>query len=240
MTTVDMTGDGRDLLWEEVIDLAGTFSDWTLVGGLMVSLWARHHGVPMPRVTDDIDALFRAEAHLGQPQRSVEALRDRGYTLDEDHPVDDGRGDGLAFRFHRDEMIVDVLVPDKFATANKPVHTIPPYRPAWVRGGSYALRHSEDLQIVCRERKGTVPVASVIGGLLMKRRAQQADTSAARARHGDDLAVLWACIDDPMAVSISKKERQVLRGAANHAHWGVLDAETAESARAAAGLVTRG
>lgn len=62
-----MTGDGRDLLWEEVIDLADAFSDWTLVGGLMASLWARHHGVPMPRVTDDIDALLRAEAYLGQP-----------------------------------------------------------------------------------------------------------------------------------------------------------------------------
>ena len=90
MIRIDMTGDGRDELWGEVIDLADVFDEWVLVGGLMVSLWARHAGVQMPRATDDIDALFRAEAYLGQPQRSVEAIQQRGYRLDEKHPVDGG------------------------------------------------------------------------------------------------------------------------------------------------------
>jgi hypothetical protein len=234
---IDMAGDGRDHLWEEVIDLANVFSDWVLVGGLMVSLWARHNGVEMPRTTDDIDALFRAGAYLGQPRRSVEAIQRRGYVLDAKHPVDGGHGEGVAFRFHRGDITLDVLVPDKFATANNPVHTVPPYVPSMVPGGSYALRHQEQVEVTCNDRSGPVPVASPIGGLLMKRRAQQADTGAARGRHGDDLAVLWACVRDPLAVQVSKKERKVLRGAAASAHWAVLEVGAAEAGRAAADLV---
>lgn len=232
-----MTGDGRDHLWEEVIDLAGVFEEWVLVGGLMVSLWARHADVEMPRATDDIDALFRAEAYLGQLQRSVDAIQRRGYRLADNHPVDGGGGQGIAFRFHRDEITLDVLVPDKFATANKPPQTIPPYVPSMVPGGSYALRHHEIVEVGCNSSAGPVPVASPIGGLLMKRRAQQADSGAGRARHGDDLAVLWASVSNPLDVQVSKKERRVLRGAADDAHWGVLSADAAAAGRAAADLI---
>ncbi|MFT5223780.1 MAG: hypothetical protein ACI867_002104 [Glaciecola sp.] len=232
-----MTGDGRDDLWEEVIDLANVFADWVLVGGLMVSLWARHSGVQMTRTTDDIDALFRAEAYLGQPQRSVEAILRRGYRLDEGHPVDTLGKDSTAFRFHRDGITLDVLVPDKFATANNPPRTVPPYVPSMVPGGSYALRHYEVVEVVCNDQAGPVPIASPLGGLLMKRRAQQADTGAAAARHGDDIAVLWAAIPDPLAVDVSKNERKVLRGAASNAHWGVLGADAEEAGRAAADLI---
>lgn len=146
----------------------------------------------------------------------------------------------MAFRFHRDGVTVDVLVPDKFATATKPVHTVPPYMPAKVPGGSYALRHREVVTISCNDRSGPVPVASPIGGLLMKRRAAQADTSAARARHGEDIAVLWACVSDPVAVQVSAKERKVLRSAAENAHWGVLRPEEAEIGQLTAELVTGG
>lgn len=106
-----------------------------------------------------------------------------------------------------------------------------------VPGGSYALRHHDVVEVGCNERAGPVPVTSPIGGLLMKRRAQRADTGVARARHGDDLAVLWASVADPLAVQISKKERRVLREAADNAHWGVLDADAAGAGRAAADLI---
>lgn len=238
MISIDVTGDGRDEVWMEVVALTHVLDDWVLVGGLMVSLWARHKGVTMPRATDDIDALFRAESYLDQPRRSVAALQQRGYVLEEGHPVDGGGGEGLAFRFHRDGISLDVLVPDKFATAGTPVHTVAPYVAVMVPGGSYALRHHEPVEVTCNEQSGLVPVATPIGGLLMKRRAQQADTSAARSRHGDDLAVLWACVADPLSVSVSQKERRVLGAAAANANWSVLDPDAAAVGRAAADLTT--
>lgn len=237
MTVVDMSGDGRDDLWIEVIELARHLDEWVLVGGLMVSLWARSAGIEMQRTTDDIDTLFRAETYLQQPQRSVEALRERGYQLADNHPVDVGDGQGAAFRFERFGIKLDVLVPDKFRNAPTPVHTVGSYSPSFVPGGSYALRHTEAVAVTCGTSKGIVPLTSVIGGLLMKRRAQQVDTSVGRARHGQDLAVLWASLADPLRVEVSTKERKLLRAAAEYADWSVLDAEAAATGRTAADLL---
>lgn len=237
---IDLTGDGRDDLWTEVIALGGQVQDWALVGGLMVTLWAHHAGVTMGRTTTDIDAMLRADALTGQPRAVTERLLSRGYELAPSQPVDMGER-SLAFRFQRDSVTIDLLVPSKAARARRRPVTLPPSEAVAVAGGSYALAHVVDVTVRCGSQEGQVPVTSPLGGLLIKAKALAHDQDPGRARHAHDLAVLWACLEEPAVVELPRGQRAALRNAARLAEWSVItDADVRARARAAARLAVGG
>jgi len=100
-------GGGADReLWDGVGDLVELLPpDWVLIGGLMVQLHALERGVPDVRATRDINVLGQA-----RPQRALleidAALCRAGF-----RPLEPDL-DNYAFRYVRDELVVDVLAPD--------------------------------------------------------------------------------------------------------------------------------
>lgn len=232
---IDVTGDGRAWLWQELLDVTRSLGEFVLVGGLMVSLWARHAEVEMPRTTLDIDLLFRGEVVASDVTAAARALLARGYRLDE--PIAVPEGQGIGHRFVRESVSIDLLVPQRGAAVPT---TVPPLTAAPVPGGDHALRFREEVQLLVGERHGLVPIASVLGGLLVKARAAATDTSAASARHGQDLAVLLACLQDPAALPrMTARARRVLRSAIDRAETRVLDAASRQRAETAAALLRR-
>jgi hypothetical protein len=136
MTEIELPqGGGTDReLWEGLGDLVELLpSEWVLIGGLMVQLHALERAAPDVRATRDIDVLGQ-----GRPQRALPAidaaLRRAGF-----QPAEPDL-DNYAFRYVRDDLIVDVLAPDGL----KPAPRLDASRSAiGVPGGSQALARAE-------------------------------------------------------------------------------------------------
>lgn len=95
-----------DELWNTLIRMSEISGHWTLIGGQMVFLHAMEHGASPPRVSTDLDVLANARI-AGRPVAAFAAgITDLGFELDGISP------EGIAHRYRRSRVTIDVLAPE--------------------------------------------------------------------------------------------------------------------------------
>lgn len=119
-----------DELWDALIELANLrLPEWTLVGGQMVFLHAMEHGISPPRISTDLDVVVNARV-VGRPVAALAAaLVDLEFIQDGISP------DGIAHRYRRNRVSVDVLAPEGLGQRTD-LTTTPPGRTIQVPGGT--------------------------------------------------------------------------------------------------------
>lgn len=96
-----------DDLWDTLVDLCDVRpGEWTLIGGQMVLLHALEHGVGPPRVSTDLDVLVNARIVPGAIAAFAADLEGLRFEQDGISP------DGIAHRYRRNRVTIDVLAPD--------------------------------------------------------------------------------------------------------------------------------
>lgn len=213
-------------LWRTTAEIARLFADWpwVLVGGLMVAILEREHGVTVSRTTVDVDALIDIRALTQATRQAALRLEEAGFDAEQ-------TADGLAYRFIRGDDIVDVLAPDHLGSRTDTV-TAPPGRTLEAVGGRQALERRRVVAIDVAGDVFSVPVPSLLGGIIIKARVC---ASSNQEKHRRDLARLLALVGDvePMRQEMSSKERSYLRARSElrdprHPAWnGIPNAEDA-------------
>ena len=208
-------------LWDTLIELGEIRpGDWTLIGGQMVFLHAAEHGVTPPRISTDLDVLVNARI-VGRPISAFVAdIVERGFDLDGISP------DGIAHRYRRHHVTIDVLAPEGLSDRTD-LTTTPPGRTLQVPGGTQAL----------------VPRPSLLGAIVAKALAVRVDDTPTAQRL--DLAVLLSLVDDPFEQrdQLTNKDRQRLRSRrdlidSGHPVWRQLEPAARDRARAALRILT--
>jgi nucleotidyltransferase AbiEii toxin of type IV toxin-antitoxin system len=196
-------------LWHNALSLMGEFDgDWTLVGGLMVQLLAVRYGVPSSRLTIDIDILADSRRRPSSTERIGTTLTRLGFEVVEQARLRDPE---TAFRFERAGTIVDLIAPEKTGRRTTP-KTVGNFQTIEVPGGTQALARTEALLVRLDDTKSTVRTPTLLGAILLKARAIR---SGHRDQDRDDLVVLLACVEDPIALreDLERTERGWLRSA---------------------------
>jgi hypothetical protein len=229
-------------MWEALIDIShDTRNDtWTLIGGQMVLLLGLEHGATPPRVSADLDAVVDVRLRLGALQQYIAALGQLGFESAGVSP------DGIAHRFQRGDIRVDVLAPEGTGS-RADLRTVGQATTIGVKGGTYALRRSRQVEVQVGGRTGTVPCPDLAGGILIKTRAAQDERSPkGPERHYQDLAFLLTLVTDPTLVrgQLGHRNRQHLRRIREemgdtHPGWGLLSRADASRATAALDLICR-
>jgi hypothetical protein len=228
--------------WEGLIDVGHeTQNDtWTLIGGQMVLLLGLEHGATPPRVSADLDTVVDVRLQRQGLQRYVAALGRLGFESAGVSP------EGIAHRFQRGDIRIDVLAPEGTGS-RADLRTVGKATTIGVKGGTYALRRSRQVEVQVGERTGTVPCPDLAGGILIKTRAAQDERSLkGPERHYQDLAFLLTLVTDPSLVrgELGHRNRQHLRRARDnmgdtHSVWGLLSRADASRAIAALDLICR-
>lgn len=227
-----------DRLWLALVELTEVMQGaWTLIGGQMVLLHSLENEAQAPRVSADIDVLVDARVAAGGIREFVNALGSLGFDLEGASP------DGLAHRYGRDGVGIDVLAPEGLGPRTD-LTTTPPGRTLEVPGGSQALSRTEFVPIRFQQSTGYVPRPSLLGAIICKAAAVDIDDvpSAQRA----DLALLLSLVGDPLilASKLTSKDKARLRkrsemGSPENPAWHTLNVHDADRGRAAYRLLTR-
>lgn len=225
-----------DELWLTLIELSELRpGEWTLIGGQMVFLHALEHGVQPPRVSTDLDVLVNARVVVGGVRKFVSAIESAGFALVGVSP------EGLAHRYHRGGVSIDVLAPEGLGQRAALI-TTPPGRTLQVSGGTQALDRAELLPVTVGDRQGFVPRPSLLGAIVGKAVAVDVDDVPDAQRL--DLALLLSLVEDPIALGaqLTKKDRQRLRTRQEMADvdqqaWASLPVDAADRGRAALQLL---
>ena len=211
-------------LWDALLDIADKMpSGWTLIGGQMVLLHGLEKGRVPPRVSDDLDLVVdvRVRPHVLAPM--VAALVDLGFE------TTGVSADGVAQRFVRGDVAVDLVVPDGVGE-RVDLRTIGAGVTVEVGGGTFALERSGPLEVRTGNRTGEVPRPDLAGAVLIKAVAVKRDRKRGPERHLRDLAFLLSLVEDPLALRSalgSRKRRQI--GAVSqladpeHEAWRLID-----------------
>lgn len=221
-----------DDLWAALIELSDLRPGaWTLIGGQMVFLHATEHGAQPPRVSTDLDVLVNARVVTGGVREFVAAIEAAGFALVGTSP------EGLAHRYQRGGVSVDVLAPEGLGPRTN-LTTTPPGRTLQVPGGTQALDRTELVPVVFGDHQGLVPRPSLLGAIVGKSVAVDVDDVPDAQRL--DLALLLSLVDDPieLAEQLTKKDRQRLRARtemadADQPAWSSLSVDEADRGRAA-------
>jgi hypothetical protein len=218
--------DAEAQLWRTTAEIAGLFADWpwVLVGGLMVAILEREHGITVTRTTVDVDALIDVRAVTQATRQAARRLEEAGFVAEQ-------TADGLAYRFVRGSDIVDVLAPDHLGPRTDIV-TAPPGKTLEAVGGRQALERRRLVTVEVNRESFSMPIPSLIGAIIIKARVA---ASSGLDKHRRDLARLLALVDDvePMRQEMSSKERGYLRARSElrdprHPVWiGIQSAEDA-------------
>jgi hypothetical protein len=179
---------------------------WTLVGGLMVRILEVEGGRPTHQSTVDIDTLLDVRAAATATREASDKLLLMGF-------VPDLMEDSVAYRFTKDDAIVDVLAPEGLG-AHASTITVPPAETIRAVGGTQALNRTRSLLVDDGEGAFEVPMPSLLGAIVIKARVARVVREAdSRAKHERDLARLLALVDDPYAMSeeMSRSDRRYLR-----------------------------
>lgn len=232
---IDLVDPDTMKLWRTVAKLAreleGQGIRWSLVGGLMVALFAIEAG-QLQRPTTDIDILADARQRPSGTESVSGRLEELGAKLHEVSGVAMDKG----FRFNFDGQIVDVLAPDGLAA---PAITTGGLRTIKIPGGSQALQRSETVEIVVRRVRARVVRPTLLGAILVKARSLQVHERPEDQRQ--DLITLLALMVDPRsaASTMKKSEAKWLREIEGSLHLndpdleGIFDPDQLQIARAA-------
>jgi hypothetical protein len=201
---IDHADEAETQLWRTAAEVARLFADWpwVLVGGLMVAILEREHGVAVSRATVDVDALIDVRTVARATRQAALRLERAGFVAEQ-------TSDGLAFRFVRGRDIVDVLAPDHLGQRTDIV-TAPPGMTIAAIGGRQALDRRRQVTVDVGGEPFLVPVPSLLGAIIIKARVC---ASSPLPKHRHDLARLLALIDDVEAMrqEMSSNERRYLR-----------------------------
>lgn len=218
--------DAEEQLWRTTAEVARLFGDWpwVLVGGLMVAILEREHGVAVSRTTVDVDALIDVRAVTQATRLAALRLEEAGFVAEQ-------TVDGLAYRFVRGDEIVDVLAPDHLGRRTDIV-TTPPGKTLEAVGGRQALERRRAVAVEVNGEAFSVPIPSLLGAIIIKARVA---TSSGLEKHRRDLARLLALVNDveSMRQEMSSNERKYLRARSElrdprHPAWsGIPNAEDA-------------
>jgi hypothetical protein len=198
--------DNERALWQATLDLAERLAGlpWTLVGAQMVLLHGFEAGEVPGRTTVDLGLLFDVRAFVGATGEATLRLQSTGFASAGRSP------DGVAHRFARRAVFVDILAPDGLGprTARRTIsggHTVQ------VPGGSQALERTEVIEVRLGDRIGEVRRPSLLGAILLKARAVDAAPDEA-GKHRGDLAFLLGLVPDPrsLALALRPSERRWL------------------------------
>lgn len=223
-----IAADQRDrAVWETIVDISEWFpAPWTLIGARMVQLHAMSAGRTVPRVSLDADALADVRAMPGATQKLAAVLTGQGFKLAEVSAF------GLAHRFVRGDVSVDVLAPDGLGTTESRL-TVGKLHTVEVPGGSQALNRTELRRVRIGRRRGAIPVPSLLGAILLKARAVSKDDAPENQRI--DLAVLLSIVEDvaPLITEMRPTEKSWLRrrremGETKTACWRFLSPDDAQ------------
>jgi hypothetical protein len=102
----------------------------------MVFLHAIEHGATPPRVSTDLDVLVNARIAGRTPAAFASGLEELGFGQDRISP------DGIAHRYRRNRVTIDVLVPEGVGECTD-LTTTPPGHTIQVPGGTQALDRTE-------------------------------------------------------------------------------------------------
>lgn len=227
-----------DELWDTLIELSELRpGEWTLIGGQMVFLHAIEYGASPPRISTDLDVLVNARI-AGRPVAAFAAgLEELGFELDGISP------DGIAHRYRRNRVSIDVLAPEGLGDRTD-LTTTPPGRTLEVPGGTQALDRTEMLPVTTSSRSGHVPRPSLLGAIVGKALAVRVDDVPDAQRV--DLVFLLSLVDDPFAMAgeLTKTDHRRLRSRkelidGDHPVWNELDVELRDRARAALRILVR-
>ncbi len=221
-----------DELWDTLIELTELRpGEWTLVGGQMVHLHALEHGATPPRLSTDLDIVVNARVVSGAVAHFVVAIEGRGFTSDGMSP------EGLAHRYCRGEVAIDVLAPEGLGV-RADLTTSRPGRTLEVPGGTQALARTELLPVATQSRSGLVPRPSLLGAIVIKALAVTVDDVPEAQRL--DLAFLLSLVEDPIDLKeeMDAKDRQRLADRrelldAGHRVWRALPQDSGDRGRAA-------
>jgi hypothetical protein len=150
--------------WRTTAEIARLFGDWpwVLVGGLIVAILEREHGVTVSRTTIDVDALIDVRAVLQATRQAAVRLEGAGFTAEQ-------TADGLAYRFVRGQDIVDVLAPDHLGPRTDVV-TAPPGKTLEAVGGRQALERRRLVDVDVAGETFSIPIPSLLGAIVIKAR----------------------------------------------------------------------
>jgi len=227
-----------DALWETLIELTELRTgEWTLIGGQMVYLHAIEHDATPPRISTDLDVLVNARIVTGGVAGFVAAIELRGFSLAGTSP------EGLAHRYRRDSVSIDVLAPEGLGHRTN-LTTTPPGRTLEVPGGTQALSRTEFLPVHTPTSRGHVPRPALLGAIIAK--AVAVDIDDTRDAQRLDFAFLLSLVDEPLdlAALITPKDRRRLRARTEladpqHAVWQLLAPSQGDRARAALAILVR-
>lgn len=127
-----------------------------------------------------------------------------GFQLDGTSP------EGLAHRYRRHSVTIDVLAPEGLGPRTD-LTTTPPGRTLQVPGGTQALARTELVPVRAGQSSGLVPGPSLLGAIVGKSVGVGVDDAPDAQRQ--DLALLLSLVEDPlqMADDLTPKDRQRLR-----------------------------
>jgi hypothetical protein len=227
-----------DRLWEALIELTEVRpGEWTLFGGQMVLLHALEHGAEPTRVSTDLDVLVNARVVPRAVTEFVRSIEGRGFSLVGASP------DGIAHRYQRAGVSIDVLAPDGVGSRAK-LTTTPPGRTLAVPGGTQALARTELVPVTFGASRGLVPRPSLLGAIVGKAMAVSVDDVPGAQR--TDLALLLSLVENPLAMAreLTAKDRKRLRARSEMVNpderaWSNLPSDSADRGRATYALLTR-
>ena len=211
-------------LWDALLDIADRMpAGWTLIGGQMVLLHGLEKDRVPPRVSEDLDLVVDVRVRPPVLATMVATLADLGF-------ADTGVSvDGVAHRFVRGDVGVDLVAPDGVGERTD-LRTIGSGVTVEVGGGTFALQRSEPIAVRTGERTGSVPRPDLAGAILIKAVAAKRDRKRGPERHVRDLAFLLSLVDDPLGVRDllgSRKCRQVSAvaqlGNREHEAWRLIE-----------------
>lgn len=227
-----------DELWDTLIELSEVRpGEWTLIGGQMVFLHAIENDTTPPRISTDLDVLVNARI-TGRPIAAFAAgLENLGFEQDGISP------DGIAHRYRRNRVTIDVLAPEGLGEWTD-LTTTPPGRTLQVPGGTQALDRTELLPVATSNRAGHIPRPSLLGAVVGKAMAVAVDDVPDAQRL--DFVFLLSLIVDPftLADQLTTKDRRRIRArreliTGEHRVWNELGNDARDRAQAALRILSR-
>lgn len=180
---------------------------WTIIGGCMVFLHALRAGREAPRPFHDIDLVVDARAPGRPTKRFAEVLESNGFEV---AGVD---MHGLAHRFARGGLSIDLLAPDHLGrrsnlSTSERGHTIE------APGGSQALKRTEPLHVEYGAVGYLLPAPNLTGAIVAKAAAVAGPVDIER-KHAIDLLFLLSLVPeiDTVRVELNQSDRRRVRSA---------------------------